>query len=448
MRTPLNPIGRLIASAGRLDAVRDLDDETLLDRFARTGDEAAFEVLVWRHGGFVRGVCRRYLRDSNDVDDVVQIAFLALSRRPQAVRSVGPWLARVAARAARRLNRENATRVTRLGAPLVDVPAPEHLPDSGWCKILLEEIARLPTMYRMVVRRCYLEGRSTAEASRELGWARGTVLTRLAWARARLRQTLTVRGVTFGAGGMVGLLFELAAGPVTRAAVRDILRAVNGSPGFRVARLTDGVLTAMFWSKVQYVLGITLACGAILIGVRMTGSVNGAGPSAETRIAIDSPKTDAPKPKDTAAPPAKAEPKEPRPTDAAKAQEMLQKAVAALAKNPQDPEALKLIQEAQNLLLKQPPARPTSPGTLVPLFAGSESMSVQVGNGMFTITAQKGGVKFDIEGTADADGGKPVPTRIKIDDGKKKVDAATLDKVPAEFRDRVEKLLAGVNGGP
>ena len=414
-----------------------------------SGDQAAFEILVWRHGGLVRGVCRRYLRDPNDVDDVVQVAFLALSRRPRTVRSVGPWLARVAACAARRLHRANAARVVRLGAPLVDVPASQLQPDSGWRRVINEEIARLPAVYRMVVRRCYFEGLSTAEAARELGWARGTVLTRLAWARARLRRTLTARGVILGAGGVVGLLFELAAGPVTRAAVRDILRAVNGSPGFRIARLTDGVLTAMFWSKLQYTLGITLACGAILLGARFAGSVPGAVSGEEPRIAIDPPKADATKPRDPAAPPAKVEPPgQSKSTDATKAQELLKKAVDALAKNPQDPEAMKLLQEAQNLLLKRLPKGPTSPGAAAPLLGGSESMSVQVGNGTFTITALKSGVKFDIEGTADADGGKPVPTRIRIDDGKKKVDAATLDKVPAEFRDRVEKLLAGVNGGP
>ncbi len=253
---------------------------------------------------------------------------------------------------------------------------------------------------------------------------------------------MTARGITLGTGGIAAVLYELAAGPVTQAAVRDILRAMYGSPGFRVARLTDGVLATMFWSKAQYVLGFTLVCGAILVGVRMTGLANNASPGAETQIPIDPPK-----PKGPAAPPAKLEPKEPKPTDAAKAQEMLKKAVEALTKNPQDPDALKLIREAQDLLLKRPAIGPVSPGTPATLLGGSESMSVQVGNGTFTITAQKSGVKFDIEGTADADGGKPVPTRIQINDGKKKIDAATLDKVPAEFRDRVEKLLAGVNGG-
>jgi DNA-directed RNA polymerase specialized sigma24 family protein len=448
----VDPISCIATTAGRLTAVRDLDDQTLLDRFARAGDADAFEVLVRRHGGLVRGVCRRYLRNPADVDDVTQVAFLALARRAGSVRAVGPWLASVAARAARRLRRANAVRAVRFGAPPTDVPGPGCPPDAGWRGVVIEEVARLPAAYRAVVRRCYLDGLSTAEASRELGWARGTVLTRLAWARRRLRHRLTARGVTLGAGGVAAILFELAAGPVTRAAVRDILRALAGSPGPRVARLTDGVLTAMFWSKVRCALGIVLACGTTLIGVRMAGSADGPQPGAPRQAdpskKADPPKkSDAPKPGDPAAPAKKPEAAA-KPTDAAKAQEMLKKAAAALANNPQDPEALKLIRDAQDLLLKGVAGGPTSPGAPVLLGDGGESMSVRVGNGTFAITARKSGVAFEIEGTAAADGGKPVPTRIRIDDGAKKVDAKSLREVPAEFRDRVEELLAGVNGGP
>jgi RNA polymerase sigma factor (sigma-70 family) len=260
----LNAITGLLVAAGRVEA-RDLDDNALLARFTDTGDVVAFEVLVWRHGGMVRGVCRRYLTDPNDVDDVTQVAFLALARRARSVRSVGPWLARVAVRAARRLHRANAARGARHVPVGPDVSGREPALDDGWRGVLAEEVARLPDCYRMVVRRCYLDGLTASEAAREFGWPRGTVLTRLAWAKTRLRQRLTSRGVVLGAGGVAGLLFQLAAGPVTRAAARDILRAAVGAPGARVAQLTDGVLTAMFWTKVKFVTGVALMCGATLV---------------------------------------------------------------------------------------------------------------------------------------------------------------------------------------
>lgn len=74
--------------------------------------------------------------------------------------------------------------------------------------------------------------------------------------------------------------------------------------------------------------------------------------------------------------------------------------------------------------------------------AKSRSVSVKVENGKFTITAEEDGVKYRIEGTAGD--GKPVPSKIEVTDGKKTAEAATVDKLPAEYRDPVQKLLDDV----
>ncbi|MCA1685792.1 MAG: RNA polymerase sigma factor, partial [Planctomycetia bacterium] len=65
---------RLFTSGG----VTGLSEGQLLDRFVTRRDEAAFEALVSRHGPMVLGVCRRLLRDPNDVDDAFQATFLVL----------------------------------------------------------------------------------------------------------------------------------------------------------------------------------------------------------------------------------------------------------------------------------------------------------------------------------------------------------------------------------
>src|SRR5690349_4602607 len=80
-----------------------VSDADLLDRFARHRDEAAFELLVWRHGALVLGTCRRLLRDAHEAEDAVQACFLVLARRAASVGrrgSVGGWLHRVAFRMA------------------------------------------------------------------------------------------------------------------------------------------------------------------------------------------------------------------------------------------------------------------------------------------------------------------------------------------------------------
>ena len=61
--------------------------------------------------------------------------------------------------------------------------------------VIQEEIGRLPEKYRAAVVLCYLEGLTHEMAAERLGWPVGSVKSRLAWARERLRVRLTRRGV-------------------------------------------------------------------------------------------------------------------------------------------------------------------------------------------------------------------------------------------------------------
>lgn len=191
---------RTLFEAGTLGG---LADGQLLKRFAaRDGAaaEAAFALLVERHGAMVLRVCRSILADSHAADDAFQASFLVLAQKAGSLRArddIGPWLYQVAYRvsscarsaAARRRRHELAAAEERAGATHVETPE-----DVG--PIVHEEVNALPDRYRAAVVLCCLEGRTHAEAARRLGCPVGTVESRLARGRERLRVRLARRGLS------------------------------------------------------------------------------------------------------------------------------------------------------------------------------------------------------------------------------------------------------------
>ncbi len=57
-----------------------LTDAALLESYVATGNEAAFEALLVRHGAMVYSVCRHVLRNEADAADAFQATFLVLVR--------------------------------------------------------------------------------------------------------------------------------------------------------------------------------------------------------------------------------------------------------------------------------------------------------------------------------------------------------------------------------
>jgi RNA polymerase sigma factor (sigma-70 family) len=267
-------------------------DAELLGRFLDHRDETAFEALLLRHTPAVRAACRGWLRSAADVDDAAQATFLVLVQRAGSIRdrtALGRWLYGVAANVARRLRRQQQ----KVALPVPDdVPGRESIPDD-LRDLLAEEVGRLPEKYRLPVQLCYAAGLTTAEAARRLGWPKGTVLTRLAWARARLQKSLGRRGVSPTA--LPGLLAP-ALPAINGSWVRQTARAARGilageSPAAagvseRTVALTEGVVRAMITNRLKYIaLAALLAAGLAGFGVRHWALADG----GESRVALQLP---------------------------------------------------------------------------------------------------------------------------------------------------------------
>ncbi len=172
-----------------------LSDAELLARFVNARDAAAFELLVWRHGAMVLGVCRRMLRHEQSAEDAFQAVFLILAKKAGAVRTqLAGWLHTTARRVCLRMGKRTAFAVLEAEPPAA-VP-PDALANAELAALLDAEIARLPKKFRLAVVLCYLRGLTTEQAAAQLNVPRGTVLSRLASARKRLVERLTAKGVT------------------------------------------------------------------------------------------------------------------------------------------------------------------------------------------------------------------------------------------------------------
>ncbi len=105
---PAVAVGRNIQALYDFGTASGLSDGELLRQFMSRRDaagEAAFEVLLLRHGPMVLRVCRNILREPADVQDAFQATFLVLVKRARAmgrIESVAGWLYGVACRVAAR----------------------------------------------------------------------------------------------------------------------------------------------------------------------------------------------------------------------------------------------------------------------------------------------------------------------------------------------------------
>lgn len=234
-----------------------LSSSALLERFVSAHDEDAFRALVERYAPLVWGVCRRALSCRQDAEDAFQATFIVLAQKADRVvpREMLPgWLHGVARRAALKV-RELSGRRREVQVDTIPEPAPGALdscPDLS--RVLDEELDRLPLKLKQAVVLCHLQGRTYAEAGRELGCSIGAVAARLEKAMAVLRTRLGRRG--YAPASVLAMV--LLAGPAESLppdlSVRAAELAIGGGPpSAGAAAAADGVARSLGSSKLKFI---------------------------------------------------------------------------------------------------------------------------------------------------------------------------------------------------
>jgi RNA polymerase sigma factor (sigma-70 family) len=282
-KAPLTAIFQQVRSfAARRDQPGSSDGE-LLRVFLESGHEPAFEEIVRRHGPMVLGVCRRSLGSLPDAEDAFQATFLVLLRRASSVRkasSLAGWLHGVARRVAADARRASSRRkYHERQAPVGGPPNPASSAAlREICRILEEEVSRLPSCFREPFVLCCLEGLSCAEVAARLSLNEPAVRNRLSRARKLLRLRLARRSVSLSAalaaaalvpGGAAGAVPQSLLVAAVKAAAHLATRgALTGGPeAAAVMALVERGSRAMSPALMKLVTVTALALATLVFAV-------------------------------------------------------------------------------------------------------------------------------------------------------------------------------------
>mgnify|MGYP001602961695 FL=1 len=186
---------------------RSPDSEPDHLRRALDGDLDAFNGLVDLHQRAVYNLCFRMLGSGVAAEDATQDAFLSAYRNIRAFKgtSFRPWLMRIASNACvDELRRRGRRPAVSLDAPLpgrddpLDVADPAPGPETEALRreqqdIVQAALLRLPADQRLAVVMCDMQGFAYEEIAEAMRTSVGTVKSRIARGREKLRRELGPR---------------------------------------------------------------------------------------------------------------------------------------------------------------------------------------------------------------------------------------------------------------
>ncbi len=291
-----------------------MSDGQLLDCFRNdreAGGQEAFRILVERHGPMVLGLCRSLIQDPHEAEDAFQATFLVLVRKAESIRkreTIGPWLAGVACRVARRARSRLNLREKREFQVLAEIPSRDD-PDPeqrGTDQFVHDEIASLPESFRAPIVLCCLQGLSYDLAASRLGVSEPTLRGRLHRARKQLATRLRRRGILAPAVARVldpaHVLLPALPSPLVEStvqfasrwsAVRGLLVGASAVPE-SIAALAQGVIQAMLFQTAK-ISGIAALLTIGVVGTAVLAqqgkNATAPGPATSAKVQVVSPQS-------------------------------------------------------------------------------------------------------------------------------------------------------------
>jgi uncharacterized protein (TIGR03067 family) len=141
---------------------------------------------------------------------------------------------------------------------------PEPTPND-WLPLLDAALAKLPDRDRDPIVLCDLQGRSRADAATELGIPEGTLSSRLARSREKLRIRLARLGAVLSLPVMTSGLAEQATATVSASLIESTIAA--GTTAAAAKELADGVIRTMIFAKATKLI----AAGVCVMGTLTAG---------------------------------------------------------------------------------------------------------------------------------------------------------------------------------
>ncbi|MGA2052944.1 MAG: sigma-70 family RNA polymerase sigma factor, partial [Opitutales bacterium] len=190
-----------------------MDDRELLQDYIERRSEAAFAELVLRHVNLVYSTALRVVRETSLAKDVAQTVFIALARKPRAIRdpgALGGWLYRAAHWAAAQSVRTEQRRRQREHEVMNQAELENHAP-ADWAAVgpLLDEAMRhlsRTDQDALVLR--FFDGKSLRETGAALALSEDAAQKRVTRALDKMRRYFARRGVTATVALLAGVIAE------------------------------------------------------------------------------------------------------------------------------------------------------------------------------------------------------------------------------------------------